>query len=80
MLLRPGNTESNTATDHIAVIKTALAQHGAGGPEGHQGLGRWCFSRVANTPDVIALGHWWQRILFSFLRVRDDVGFDSEAG
>jgi hypothetical protein len=43
-------------------------------------LGRRCFSRVANTPDVIVLGQWWQRISLSFLGVRDDVGFDAEAG
>jgi excisionase family DNA binding protein len=43
-------------------------------------LGRWCFSRVANPADVIALGQWQQRISLSVLGVRDDVGVGAETG
>jgi hypothetical protein len=43
-------------------------------------LGGWCFSRVANPADVIALGQWQQRISLSVLGVRDDVGVSAETG
>ena len=43
-------------------------------------LGRWCFSRVAERADVIALGEWQQRISLSVLGVRNDVGVGAETG
>ncbi len=42
VMLRAGNAGSNTAADHIAVTKAALAQlpgHPAGGPAGSEGAG-----------------------------------------